>query len=34
MEFNINSTFLYLLAVCVALFVLVQSIFFLVRACK
>lgn len=34
MEFNINSTFLYLLAVCVVLFVLVQSIFFLIRACK
>ena len=32
MEFNINSTFLYLLAVCVVLFVLVQSIFFLIRA--
>ena len=32
MEFNINSTFLYLLAVCVVLFVLVQSIFFLSRA--
>lgn len=32
MEFNINSTFLYLLAVCVVFFVLVQSIFFLIRA--
>ena len=32
MEFNINSTFLYLLAVFVVLFVLVQSIFFLIRA--
>lgn len=32
MEFNINSTFLYLLAVCVVVFVLVQSMFFLIRA--
>lgn len=32
MNFNINSTFLYLIAVCVILFVLVQSVFFLVRA--
>lgn len=31
MNFNINSTFLYLIAVCVILFVLVQSVFFLVR---
>lgn len=32
MNFNINSTFLYLIAVCVIFFVLVQSVFFLVRA--
>lgn len=32
MNFSINSTFLYLIAVCVILFVLVQSVFFLIRA--
>ncbi|MBO5069304.1 MAG: DUF5058 family protein [Roseburia sp.] len=32
MNFNVNSTFLYILAVCVILFVLAQSTFFLVRA--
>ncbi len=32
MEFNVNSTFLYIIAVCVIIFVLAQSAFFLVRA--
>lgn len=32
MEFNINSSFLYGIAICVILFVLAQSFFFLVRA--
>ena len=32
MEFNTNSTFLYLIAVLVIVFVLAQSVFFLVRA--
>lgn len=32
MEFQVNSTFLYILAVCVIVFVLAQSTFFLVRA--
>ena len=32
MEFSTNSTFLYILAVLVILFVLAQSLFFLVRA--
>lgn len=32
MNFSVNSTFLYGIAVCVILFVLVQSVFFLVRA--
>lgn len=32
MEFSTNSLFLYILAVCVILFVLAQSVFFLVRA--
>lgn len=32
MEFNTNSTFLYVLAICVIVFVLAQSTFFLVRA--
>lgn len=31
-DFHVNSTFLYVLAVCVILFVLAQSVFFLVRA--
>lgn len=33
-NFHVNSTFLYALAVCVILFVLAQSVFFLIRACK
>lgn len=32
MSFSINSTFLYAIAICVVIFVLVQSVFFLVRA--
>lgn len=32
MEFNTNSTFLYIIAICVILFVLAQSLFFLIRA--
>lgn len=32
MNFNVNSSFLYLVAICVIIFVLAQSIFFLVRA--
>lgn len=32
MEFNVNSSFLYIVAICVIVFVLAQSIFFLVRA--
>ena len=32
MNFNVNSTFLYIVAICVILFVLAQSAFFLVRA--
>ncbi|MBQ8404726.1 MAG: DUF5058 family protein [Clostridia bacterium] len=32
MEFNVNSTFLYVVAAAVILFVLAQSVFFLVRA--
>ena len=32
MNFSVNSTFLYIIAICVILFVLAQSIFFLVRA--
>lgn len=32
MNFSVNSTFLYIVAVCVIAFVLAQSIFFLVRA--
>ncbi len=32
MEFNPNSTFMYIVAVCVIIFVLAQSAFFLVRA--
>lgn len=32
MEFNTNSTFLYMIAICVILFVLAQSLFFLIRA--
>ncbi len=34
MQFNVNDTFLYLLAVGVVIFVMAQSIFFLVRAYK
>lgn len=34
MEFSVNSTFLYVIAVCVILFVLAQSVFFLVRALR
>ncbi len=34
MKFNVNSTFLYLLAIGVIIFVLAQSVFFLVRAYK
>lgn len=32
MNFSVNSTFLYIVAICVIIFVLAQSIFFLVRA--
>ena len=32
MQFNTNSTFLYIVALCVIVFVLAQSVFFLVRA--
>lgn len=32
MNFSVNSTFLYIVAICVILFVLAQSVFFLVRA--
>ena len=31
-DFHVNSTFLYVLAICVIIFVLAQSVFFLVRA--
>ncbi|MBE5922717.1 MAG: DUF5058 family protein [Lachnospiraceae bacterium] len=34
MNFNVNSTFLYIIAACVIVFVLAQSTFFLVRAWK
>lgn len=34
MEFSVNGSFLYGLAVCIILFVLAQSFFFLIRACK
>lgn len=34
MEFSVNSAFLYVIAVCVILFVLAQSVFFLVRALR
>ena len=34
MKFSTNSTFLYIIAICVILFVLAQSAFFLVRAYK
>lgn len=34
MNFNVNSTFLYIIAACVVVFVLAQSVFFLVRAWK
>lgn len=32
MNFNVNSTFLYIVAICVIIFVLAQSAFFLIRA--
>ena len=32
MNFSVNSTFLYIVAICVIVFVLAQSVFFLVRA--
>lgn len=32
MNFHVNSTFMYVIAICVILFVLAQSVFFLVRA--
>ena len=32
MQFSVNGTFLYLIAICVIVFVLAQSIFFLIRA--
>lgn len=32
MNFNVNSTFLYIVAICVIIFVLAQSVFFLIRA--
>ncbi len=34
MTFNVNSTFMYILAICVILFFLAQSFFFLIRAYK
>ncbi len=34
MEFNSNSAFLYIIAAAVIVFVLAQSLFFLIRACK
>lgn len=34
MEFSPNSTFLFIVAACVILFVIAQSVFFLVRACR
>ena len=34
MEFSPNSTFMYIVAICVIVFVLAQSAFFLVRACR
>ena len=34
MDFNVNSSFLYIVAVCVVIFVMAQSVFFLVRAYK
>ena len=34
MDFNVNSSFLYIVASCVIIFVLAQSVFFLVRAYK
>ena len=34
MNFSVNSTFLYIVAICVIIFVLAQSAFFLVRAYK
>ena len=34
MDFSVNSTFLYIIAGCVIVFVLAQSIFFLIRALK
>lgn len=32
MTFNVNSTFMYIIAICVVVFVIAQSLFFLVRA--
>lgn len=32
MNFNVNSTFLYMVAICIIIFVLAQSVFFLIRA--
>ena len=32
MNFSVNSSFLYVIAICVIIFVLAQSVFFLVRA--
>ena len=32
MIFNVNSTFMYIIAICVVIFVIAQSLFFLVRA--
>lgn len=34
MDFNVNSSFLYIVAICVVIFVMAQSVFFLVRAYK
>lgn len=34
MTFNVNSAFMYILAICVIIFVLAQSFFFLIRAYK
>lgn len=34
MNFNVNSTFLYIVAIIVILFVIIQSLFFLIRAYK
>ena len=34
MDFNVNGSFLYIVAICVVIFVLAQSVFFLVRSYK